>query len=174
MINALLIAVAPPLAGSHDRRGPCPGSPPRRQYVPAGRSPCPRLALNSLKFDLPLAFHSLRPPPFDCLQSALARVRTCTRAPMISMYPKTPMPQSRTTPPSKPLNGRRVAAAQRAGTGRRIQVRRSGVHGKGVFALRPIAKGETIIEYTGEVSAATRTIRATRTIPSSSTWTTST
>jgi SET domain-containing protein len=70
---------------------------------------------------------------------------------MISMYPKTPMPQSRTTPPSKPLNGRRVAAAQRAGTGRRIQVRRSGVHGKGVFALRPIAKGETIIEYTGEV-----------------------
>jgi len=35
--------------------------------------------------------------------------------------------------------------------GRRIQVRRSGVHGKGVFALRPIAAGETIIEYTGEV-----------------------
>lgn len=35
--------------------------------------------------------------------------------------------------------------------GRRIQVRRSGVHGKGVFALRPLAKGETLIEYTGEV-----------------------
>ena len=35
--------------------------------------------------------------------------------------------------------------------GRRIQVRRSGVHGKGVFALQPIAEGETIIEYTGEV-----------------------
>ena len=35
--------------------------------------------------------------------------------------------------------------------GRRIQVRRSGVHGKGVFALRPIAKGETILEYTGEI-----------------------
>ncbi len=34
--------------------------------------------------------------------------------------------------------------------GRRIQVRRSGVHGKGVFALRPIAAGEHIIEYTGE------------------------
>ena len=34
--------------------------------------------------------------------------------------------------------------------GRRIQVRRSGVHGKGVFAVLPIAKGETIIEYTGE------------------------
>jgi SET domain-containing protein len=34
--------------------------------------------------------------------------------------------------------------------GRRIQVRRSGVHGKGVFALRRLAAGEPIIEYTGE------------------------
>ncbi|MFM7705041.1 MAG: SET domain-containing protein-lysine N-methyltransferase, partial [Rubrivivax sp.] len=34
--------------------------------------------------------------------------------------------------------------------GRRIQVRRSGVHGKGVYALRPLAAGESIIEYTGE------------------------
>lgn len=35
--------------------------------------------------------------------------------------------------------------------GRRIQVRKSGVHGKGVFAVRPIPQGDTIIEYTGEV-----------------------
>ena len=35
--------------------------------------------------------------------------------------------------------------------GRRIQVRRSGVHGKGVFALVDIPKGERIIEYVGEV-----------------------
>lgn len=35
--------------------------------------------------------------------------------------------------------------------GNRIEVRNSGVHGKGVFALVPIAKGEIIIEYTGEV-----------------------
>ena len=35
--------------------------------------------------------------------------------------------------------------------GRRIQVRKSGVHGKGVFALRVIAAGEVIIEYTGEI-----------------------
>ncbi|MDI9330664.1 MAG: SET domain-containing protein-lysine N-methyltransferase [Alphaproteobacteria bacterium] len=34
---------------------------------------------------------------------------------------------------------------------RRIQARRSGVHGKGVFALAPIAAGETIIEYIGEI-----------------------
>ena len=35
--------------------------------------------------------------------------------------------------------------------GKRIEVRSSGVHGKGVFALVPIAKGEIIIEYTGEI-----------------------
>jgi SET domain-containing protein len=34
---------------------------------------------------------------------------------------------------------------------RRIQVRRSGVHGKGVYALRPIAAGQAIIEYKGEL-----------------------
>ncbi len=35
--------------------------------------------------------------------------------------------------------------------GRRIQTRRSGVHGKGVFALTDFAEGETIIEYVGEI-----------------------
>ena len=34
---------------------------------------------------------------------------------------------------------------------RRIQIRRSGVHGKGVFALQDIAEGEDLIEYVGEV-----------------------
>ena len=34
--------------------------------------------------------------------------------------------------------------------GRKIQVRRSGVHGRGVYALQPIAAGQTLIEYTGE------------------------
>jgi hypothetical protein len=34
---------------------------------------------------------------------------------------------------------------------RRIQTRRSGVHGKGVFALSDLAEGETLIEYIGEV-----------------------
>jgi hypothetical protein len=43
------------------------------------------------------------------------------------------------------------AAAPSSAGGRRIQVRRSGVHGRGVFALRRIPRGETIIEYTGEV-----------------------
>ena len=40
---------------------------------------------------------------------------------------------------------------RRATAGRRIQVRRSGIHGKGVFALKALAMGETVIEYTGEV-----------------------
>ena len=34
---------------------------------------------------------------------------------------------------------------------RRFQVRRSSVHGRGVFAAAPIARDEVIIEYTGEV-----------------------
>ena len=34
---------------------------------------------------------------------------------------------------------------------RRIQVRRSGVHGKGVFALQNIAKGDVVVEYKGEI-----------------------
>ncbi len=47
----------------------------------------------------------------------------------------------------------RAAAADgaRSASGRRIQVRRSGVHGKGVFAVQPIAEGERIVEYVGEV-----------------------
>jgi SET domain-containing protein len=34
---------------------------------------------------------------------------------------------------------------------RRIQVRRSGVHGKGVYAVVDIHAGERLIEYTGEI-----------------------
>jgi hypothetical protein len=46
-------------------------------------------------------------------------------------------------PPSQP--------APTAPSGRRIQTRRSGVHGKGVYAVVDLAKGETLIEYVGEV-----------------------
>ena len=55
---------------------------------------------------------------------------------------------SRAPTPNAPRRPTPQAAPQQ---GRRIQVRKSGVHGKGVFALRPIAKGERIIEYTGEI-----------------------
>jgi hypothetical protein len=36
---------------------------------------------------------------------------------------------------------------------RRITARRSPVHGRGVFALQPIAAGERLIEYAGEVTS---------------------
>ncbi|KVC78186.1 SET domain-containing protein [Burkholderia ubonensis] len=35
-------------------------------------------------------------------------------------------------------------------TSRRIAVRRSGVHGRGVFAVAPIKAGERVVEYKGE------------------------
>lgn len=72
--------------------------------------------------------------------------RTHTRACTNSIYVMTKTPQAA---------ARKQGAAQTAAVppprGRRIQVRKSGVHGKGVFALQPIARGERIIEYTGEV-----------------------
>jgi uncharacterized protein len=42
---------------------------------------------------------------------------------------------------------------------RRVQTRRSGVHGKGVFALQDLAEGETLIEYVGEVISWTEALR---------------
>jgi SET domain-containing protein len=44
-----------------------------------------------------------------------------------------------------------TAAAPARSSGRRIQVRRSGVHGKGVFSVLPIRRGERIVEYVGQV-----------------------
>ena len=62
---------------------------------------------------------------------------------MNSMYPKKPMTQARAA--HKP------ETAKPSGDRRRIQVRRSGIHGKGVFALHTIAAGERVIEYKGEI-----------------------
>jgi SET domain-containing protein len=54
-----------------------------------------------------------------------------------------------TKTPRKPAARTKTKAP--APDARRIQTRRSGVHGKGVFALVDIPPGETLIEYTGEV-----------------------
>jgi uncharacterized protein len=43
-----------------------------------------------------------------------------------------------------------MATAPAKPSGRRIQVRTSGVHGKGVFAAADLLKGERLIEYVGE------------------------
>ena len=48
------------------------------------------------------------------------------------------------------LSARSPAAPRAAAASRRVQTRRSGVHGKGVFAVLDLAEGETLIEYTGE------------------------
>lgn len=45
---------------------------------------------------------------------------------------------------TKSKNGR-----ARRGDGQRVKVRKSRVHGRGVFATRPIRKGARIVEYTG-------------------------
>jgi len=44
------------------------------------------------------------------------------------------------------------SAAQK--TSRKIQIRQSGVHGKGVFATQMIGAGERVIEYVGEIISA--------------------
>jgi len=61
---------------------------------------------------------------------------------MNSMYPK------KTNGKKSPRSQSETAAPSPRG---RTQVRRSGVHGKGVFAIQPLAEGESIIEYTGNV-----------------------
>jgi SET domain-containing protein len=43
------------------------------------------------------------------------------------------------------------AKVAKGGKGRRIQIRNSGVHGRGVYAVAEIAAGERLIEYTGEL-----------------------
>ena len=55
-------------------------------------------------------------------------------------------------PAAAPAGAPAAAKTPAPGTTKgRLQVRQSGVHGKGVFALVPIKKGELILEYTGEV-----------------------
>ena len=69
--------------------------------------------------------------------------KTARRAVPSSALTKAPLKQltaQLTKPLAKPLT-----------PNRRIQVRQSGVHGKGVFALMDIAEGERVVEYKGEL-----------------------
>ena len=45
---------------------------------------------------------------------------------------------------------KKTATAPKAKKSKRIEVRTSGVHGRGVYAVAHIEAGETLIEYTGE------------------------
>lgn len=76
-------------------------------------------------------------------------MRTRTRAPTNSMYPILPMPQA--TPKNLPAARTASASAEAPHSGRRTQVRDSGVHGKGVYAIRPLHAGDTVLEYRGEI-----------------------
>src|SRR5437868_1352361 len=85
--------------------------------------------------------------PMHQYNPGFSRAYTYARAPTNSMYPKKSMTQASAAKTPRPD----AAKAPASPSGRRIQVRRSGVHGKGVFAVAPIAKGEIVIEYKGEV-----------------------
>ncbi len=77
-------------------------------------------------------------------------VRTHPRAPTLSMYPERPMSQAK---PQKPVPAARTAPVVHPApaTGKRTQVRDSGVHGKGVYAVRPLKAGDKVLEYKGEI-----------------------
>jgi SET domain-containing protein len=61
------------------------------------------------------------------------------------------MKTTTTSPRAKRSNPKAPATPESAAGGRRIQVRRSGVHGRGVYAIALIKKGETLIEYKGQM-----------------------
>jgi hypothetical protein len=65
----------------------------------------------------------------------------------------------------KPAAKPHAKSSASTAAGRRVQVRRSGVHGKGVFALLDIAEGETLYEYVVRSSVGMRRKTATRTTP---------
>ena len=70
------------------------------------------------------------------------------------MPSKSPLPAGRDTQATALAEADAQPAAKakdRSGGGRRIQMRRSDVHGNGVFAVQDLAEGETLIEYKGEV-----------------------
>jgi SET domain-containing protein len=50
-----------------------------------------------------------------------------------------------------PAAGTVIAGAATANGCRRTQVRKSGIHGKGVYAVHPINEGDVVLEYKGEI-----------------------
>ena len=58
-------------------------------------------------------------------------------------------------PQAKPKNTLAARSAPHSAPaperGRRTQVRESGIHGKGVYAIRPLKAGDTVLEYRGEI-----------------------
>jgi SET domain-containing protein len=65
------------------------------------------------------------------------------------MYPIWPMTQA--AQKKRPAARKAPAAQAVPERGPRTQVRQSGVHGKGVYAIRPLKAGDTVLEYKGEI-----------------------
>ncbi|MCF8208932.1 MAG: SET domain-containing protein-lysine N-methyltransferase [Rhodoferax sp.] len=84
---------------------------------------------------------------FSSVYNPVSRVRAGTR-PHTQARPCAPI---RFTIPNFCTVARKPANSSKTINYRRIQTRRSGVHGKGVFAVQDIAEGETILEYVGEI-----------------------
>ena len=79
-----------------------------------------------------------------------ARMRTHAHMHELTIPKKYVVSKNQASAPLAPLSSQPAAPAP-AADGRRIQTRRSGVHGKGVFAVQDLAEGETLIEYVGEI-----------------------
>lgn len=60
-------------------------------------------------------------------------------------------PRKRSAPQTPHTPAVRTAAAEPEVAQPRVQMRRSGVHGNGVFAVQDLKAGELLMEYTGEV-----------------------
>lgn len=65
------------------------------------------------------------------------------------MYPILLMSQAPSKNPPAVRTAHPASAAPAGG--RRTQVRDSGVHGKGVYAVRPLKAGDVVLEYKGEI-----------------------
>ncbi len=67
------------------------------------------------------------------------------------------MPQAQ--PKKQPAARSAAHPAEAPASGRRTQVRDSGAHGTGVFAVRPLKAGERVLEYKGEIISWKEAIR---------------
>jgi hypothetical protein len=79
-----------------------------------------------------------------------ARIRTHAHMHELTIPKKYVVSKNQASAPLAPLSSQPPAPPP-ATDKRRIQTRRSGVHGKGVFAVQDLAEGETLIEYVGEI-----------------------
>jgi SET domain-containing protein len=58
---------------------------------------------------------------------------------------------SQAQPKNRPAARSAPASGQAPDRGPRTQVRESGIHGKGVYAIRPLKAGDKVLEYRGEI-----------------------